>query len=107
MKNSFLSGKRVLGALFVLALMVPLATPVFSVKSDSVRTFVTCMKTCNALKDSCDASCQPGCDVLFPADPAGNLACVQSCSTSCARLMQNCKGACKFEKTGKTPHLPS
>ncbi len=107
MAKSHSTVRRVLYAVVALAVVVALAPTAFAVKPDKVREFNECMKTCNALKDTCDATCVPDCTAAFPGNQAAIDACVLECSTACARVMQNCKGGCKFEKSGKTPNLPS
>lgn len=103
---SWTVGRQLLGTSFLLALMVPLASPAFSVKSETIRTFVACMQTCNAVKDICDDNCVTGCETLFLEDPAGFQACEGECLTACAKSMRNCKAVCKFDKTAESTNLP-
>jgi hypothetical protein len=105
--KSFTTGRRVFYALLVLGLVAALAPATFAVKPDKVRDFNRCMETCNGLKDVCDLNCETNCFDVFPdVESPEYLACLDTCNTACARLMQNCKGGCKFELTGKTPNLP-
>lgn len=93
------SSRRLLGAVAIVALLVALApSSAWSVKPDSTREFNTCMSTCNGLKEICDMDCATACN--------GDEECAGPCLQSCARLMQGCKGTCKFEKTGKEPNIP-
>lgn len=132
-KPYWLTGRRALIALLIMALLAPLGPAVYSngghhgddddnghhgdhddddgftLPPDfvmKIRNLIRCLISCIKLTLECRGNCAPQCSAVYPTGSAQYNACWSACQNSCTLQRQNCVAICKFEFTGVTPELP-
>jgi len=72
----------------------------------SGRDFTTCVKSCNAIRKTCDSLCKPNCWDLFPDDKTQRDACIAACKAICLQESDECKLVCQEIKNPPSPEVP-
>ncbi len=98
-------GTRLLAALAVAALLMPLSATVMA--QTSGRDYSRCVQACNDARRACNDRCNTDCKAMFPNDSTARNACISACkNTTCNVESEDCKLACKAIKNGETLEEP-